>query len=751
MNPKRNNKNPSYRIPITNKMAGLKSKMLSRGRKKNQTKASSSASTASSDAAAKAAAVAKLTAIRQEAAKASVSANANASSDVDVDLNSPSNRTTATSASATPSPNAALDRSAGEEVEVSEIDLDLTGTLEEVNQILGIVPATTNTAAAEAAAVADDTAAATTADAASSSLRGPKEEARDGRSMLDESEEVPPSPLMDYSKSCTSDDDDDDDEVGIEVQLQLEPSFDDQAIGLDGGVGVVIQEPTVAGQKKILVATEGVTSEAMEEAIDLSAIAPMALFPEPEPVEEAVVVEEKSLLADTAEVEGTTTSAAPVVIPEAGASDAAATAGAAVAAGAATAASVAASAAASDSRAPNEADADTAPPAKKGPGLGVSKFPDKAEPALDDCVTFINAFKASFTEAVKPGLDSVRKTLNFGATPPPSKVEEGGSNNAAAVAAAAGMSTDKGANSSQTTSNYAKPIVTPTQSPTETMADSPIAGPSDTSFSSKANGVAKTLLTAFNCASNDTTKPIKGGKQVDASPSSNSLFESPSTLTSATKAEEDVANARFLKEITEEGIVLLVHQAPNSTGGNPTSDWTQKIVRVYVKPGSGSAGQPKLMWARNKSLPLTRKTGVPEDRAGEKKIRWTSLDLLGIHSILGATDGDKLPTSNEEQMEKKGDESEGGIAGQSCFFTITSGKGAVFVFEAMTPEERNRVSKGLQTVITGLARALITGDIDKYVALVKDARDEEAEEEGELPSLRTPAQAMNEIAHALLD
>ena len=705
-------------------MAGLKSKMLSRGRKKNQTKASSSASTASSDAA-KAAAVAKLTAIRQEAAAASVSANANASSDVDVDLNSPSNRTTATSASATPSPNAALDRSAGEEVEVSEIDLDLTGTLEEVNQILGIVPATTNTAAAEAeaVAVADDTAAATTANAASSSLRGPKEEARDGRSMLDESEEVPPSPLMDYSKSCTSDDDDDDDEVGIEVQLQLEPSFDDQAIGLDGGVGVVIQEPTVAGQKKILVATEGVASEAMEEAIDLSAIAPMALFPEPEPVEEAVVVEEKSLLADTAEVEGTTASAAPAVIPEAGASDAAATAGAAVAAGAATAASVAASAAASDSRAPNEADADTAPPAKKGPGLGVSKFPDKAEPALDDCVSFMNAFKASFTEAVQPGLDSVRKTLNFGATPPPSKVEEGGS-------------------------NYAKPVVTPTHFP---MADSPIAGPSGTSFSSKANGVAKTLLTAFNCASNDTTKHTKGGKQVDASPSSSSLFESPSTLTSATKAAEDATNARFLKEITEEGIVLLVHQAPNSTGGNPTSDWTQKIVRVYVKPGSGSASQPKLMWARNKSLPLTRKTGMPEDRAGEKKIRWTSLDLLGIHSILGATDGDKLPTSNEEQMEKKGDESEGGIAGQSCFFTITSGKGAVFVFEAMTPEERNRVSKGLQTVITGLARALITGDIDKYVALVKDARDEEAEEEGELPSLRTPAQAMNEIAHALLD
>jgi hypothetical protein len=465
----------------------------------------------------------------------------------------------------------------------------------------------------------------------------------------------------------------------------------------------------------------------MEEAVDLSAIAPTTLFPEP--AEDVVVVEEKSLQADAAVVEGTTATAAPVVTPEAGTSDDAATAGAAVAA-----------------PAPNEADADTAPPAKKGPGLGVSKFPDKAEPALDDCVSFINAFKASVTEAVQPGLDSVRKTLNFGATPP-SKVEEGGCNNAAAVTAAAVVSADKGANSSQTTSNDAKPVVTPT----ETMADSPIAGPSDTSFSSKANGVAKTLLTAFNCASNDTTKPIKVGKQVDASPTSNSLFESPSTLTSATKAEEDAANARFLKEITEKGIVLLVHQAPNSTGGNPTSDWTQKIVRVYIKPGSGSAGQPKLMWARNKSLPMTRKTGVPEDRAGEKKIRWTSLDLLGIHSILGATDGDKLPTSNEEQMKKKGDESEGGIAGQSCFFTITSGKGAVFVFEAMTPEERNRVSKGLQAVITGLARALITGDIDKYVALVKDARDEEVEEEGELPSLRTPAQAMNEIAHALLD
>jgi hypothetical protein len=306
------------------------------------------------------------------------------------------------------------------------------------------------------------------------------------------------------------------------------------------------------------------------------------------------------------------------------------------------------------------------------------------------------------------------------------------------------------------------PAVAPAVTPGAPIAAVPSAdGDNDTSFGSKASGAAKTLLAAFNCASNDTTAPNKdaeGGQQpVEISPSSNSLFESPSSFTSAARAEEDAATARFLKEITEEGIVLLLHQAPNPTGSNPTSDWTQKIVRLYMKPGSGETVQPKLVWARNKSLPFARKkTGAPEAEVGEKKIRWTSLDLLGIHSIMGAADGDKptddaAETEKEENDEEAGDDNASGEGEKSCFFTITSGKGAVFVFEAMTPEERDRVSKGLQSVITGLAHALIAGDVDKYAAIVKDARDEEAEEEGELPSLRTPAQALNDIAHSLLD
>ena len=769
--------------------------------------------------------------------------------------------------------------------------LDLTGTLEEVNQILGIAPAATAGGAAAAAAAAGTVSAAAADTDAAAAAAAPPADAHNRTSSADMDETAPSastatttpttaavakltaarqkaaaaavetslSSEMDYSQSYdytsyADDEEDDDDlepEVGIEVQLE-EPSLEvggNEAESTMGGIsaigsiasGIVIQESTREEKKALPVKEEekgeeeddevckikaenerlrksNETLEAKVENVELREInetlqakldakrrASQTMTMAAEPVQTATEAD-----ADEAAA-APTRSEDPIVTPEA----------VAAASGAAVAAAVVAAPAAtpSDANAANantaaDADAGAAPPAQKGLGLGVSKFADEAGNALDEFSSFVNTMTASVTEAVQPGLDSVRKTLNFGtASPsPPATGEDGGSSvvagAAAAVAAVAGVavaavagagagaaSVDKDKTSDQTADRTATDaVVTPAVAPAVTP-DAPIAaapstdGDNDTSFGSKASGAAKTLLAAFNCASNDTTDPKKeaedGQQAVEMSPSSISLLESPSALTSTTKAKEespspltsaakakeDAATARFLKEITEEGIVLLLHQAPNPNGSNPTSDWTQKIVRVYMKPGSGGAVQPKLVWARNKSLPLTRnKTGgIPEAEAGEKKIRWTSLDLLGIHSIMGAADGDK-PTDpaaeteerkdeaeekdkeDKEEKEEAGDaDAESGEGEQSCFFTVTSGKGSVFVFEAMTPEERDRVSKGLQSVITGLAHALITGDVDKYVALVKDARDEEAEEEGELPSLRTPAQAMNDIAHSLLD
>ena len=760
--------------------------------------------------------------------------------------------------------------------------LDLTGTLEEVNQLLGIEPGATTTeilgvapavgakagtaagakagTAASAAAISAGTTAVShevdPTTAAVAKLAAARQKAAAASSVMDNNQSY---------DDMSEEEEDLEPEVGIEVQLE-EPSLESVGVGdnsnnnneaesiMGGGVsvigsigsgGIVIQEPK--GEKTILPVEEVVEKEDDEEDDEVFKIkaenerlrkSNETLEAKVENVElreinetlqaqleakrragQAKAAAEPVQTATKTKADVDADAAAPTVTPEAVvAASGAAVAAVAMAAPAATPSD--ANANANDNAA--AANAAAAPPAQKGPGLGVSKFADEAGNALDEFSSFVNTMATSVTEAVQPGLDSVRKTLNFGTASPSSPTTGQDGNGsvaagaAAAVAAVAGLAAVVGATSvdaagtkgetpnqatentvaaSETVMTPTETVVTPTVAsavtPGATTAATPFGEDNDTSLSSKASGAAKKLLAAFNCATNDTTAPkeeAEGGHQpVEISPSSISLLESPSALTSATKtmeespstfisaakAEEDATTAQFLKEITEEGIVLLLHQAPNPSGSSPTSDWTQKIVRVYIKPGSGGGTvQPKVVWARNKSLPLTLRNktkGMPKAEAGEKKIRWTSLDLLDIHSIMGAADSDK-PTDpaakTEEAKEEKGvdettdavlveeagnSDAESGEGEKSCFFTVTSGNGAVFVFEAMTPEERDRVSKGLQSVITGLAQALITGDFDKYVALVKDARDEEAEEEGELPSLRTPAQAMNDIAHSLLD
>jgi len=312
----------------------------------------------------------------------------------------------------------------------------------------------------------------------------------------------------------------------------------------------------------------------------------------------------------------------------------------------------------------------------------------------------------------------------------------------------------------------------------------------DISFSSVASGVAsgaaRKLMTAFNCAGNDTTLGPDDLRQTGTvSPgvlsASSSLIGSDVESTKPSDRGTDEVTDRFLKEVMEEGIPLLLHQPPNPNSSSPGNDWTQKTVRIFIKLAEDGSGSPlpKLIWARNKALAPTRiKSGSTPDSKSGDKIRWTSVDLLSIHSILGASESDQHPVGSpmrkkeneveasgvatdnmaaaEEQTEGKDEATEEAstqATTESCFFTVTSGKGDVHVFEAMTPEERDRVAGGLRSVVSGLVYDLITGTLGGSAALIKgaDTNSDDAADIGELPSLRTSTQAMNDITHAFLD
>jgi hypothetical protein len=83
-----------------------------------------------------------------------------------------------------------------------------------------------------------------------------------------------------------------------------------------------------------------------------------------------------------------------------------------------------------------------------------------------------------------------------------------------------------------------------------------------------------------------------------------------------------------------------------------------------------------------------------------------------------------------------------------CFFSITTKHGNVYMFESSSPVERDWIVTGLKNVIVRLSYHLTVGDPGVSSELFSGEHDDMS---GDLPTLRTRVQAMNEVAHAFLD
>ena len=160
------------------------------------------------------------------------------------------------------------------------------------------------------------------------------------------------------------------------------------------------------------------------------------------------------------------------------------------------------------------------------------------------------------------------------------------------------------------------------------------------------------------------------------------------------------------------------------TGEEDDNDLQSSLVNLTIKPGLSRGSrllEPKLFWKDVKES-----TSLSHQENEEY-----SISLLSIHSIhTSLTPGDD---------------------DQTQFFTITTEQGEVHAFEAPTTAERHNVVNGIRNVVAWLSYHLVMGNMASGTQLVSNLDEEQGEQSGELPSLKTPAQAMNDLTHLFLD
>lgn len=192
------------------------------------------------------------------------------------------------------------------------------------------------------------------------------------------------------------------------------------------------------------------------------------------------------------------------------------------------------------------------------------------------------------------------------------------------------------------------------------------------------------------------------------------------------------------QEIIRDGIKVIYHEPPTKTSSSP--DWTQSTVKIFLRPGDCHGKkllQPSLVWTL---LQVASNRFNNDDSASfntNDKNMWHKLELMDIESIM------------VEQLSASKFSSGINSVPTSPFFSITTqSTGTVHIFEAASVMERDYIIRGMKGIISRLAFNIIAGNTD----VVGEHYSEDAGQmTGELPSLRSPRQAVRDLTHAFLD
>jgi hypothetical protein len=166
---------------------------------------------------------------------------------------------------------------------------------------------------------------------------------------------------------------------------------------------------------------------------------------------------------------------------------------------------------------------------------------------------------------------------------------------------------------------------------------------------------------------------------------------------------------------------MLYHVPPTNPIDN---DWTGQSMEMYIRPGDCTGvmtRHPKLVW-------MTASGGYSR-LSGTAEVLSFAVGLMDIHSIMDSMDDDD---SEGEDL---------------FFFSITTNSGDVHLFECPTEDERDRIVSGIKNIIARMSFSLVAGD----EVVMSELYGGDEEEEGELPSLRTPQQEMATVSHEFLD
>ena len=185
---------------------------------------------------------------------------------------------------------------------------------------------------------------------------------------------------------------------------------------------------------------------------------------------------------------------------------------------------------------------------------------------------------------------------------------------------------------------------------------------------------------------------------------------------------------QLLQDVVNDGIPLMFHYEAEPDGGpGAPPEWRGKSVTMFLRQGSYQASQivhPRLEWP------------TPEQEWTTEKP--CTVNLMDIQSINDSSEDDVRDDIEAETTELM----------DLCFFSITTKDGEVYMFESASPAERDWIVTGLKNVIVRLSYHLTIGD----PAVSSELFGAEYEfGSGDLPTLKTPVQAMNEVAHAFLD
>ena len=165
-------------------------------------------------------------------------------------------------------------------------------------------------------------------------------------------------------------------------------------------------------------------------------------------------------------------------------------------------------------------------------------------------------------------------------------------------------------------------------------------------------------------------------------------------------------------------------------------DWVGRSVTLILRPGICNRLQvqaPYLEW-------VTMGGGL------NNVVESTALSLLDIHSVSTSNAEDmKLREDGEDQKDEDastGDQEEN--EDLQCLFSLTTKQGQIYVMEAITADESQRLVAGVKNLSSSLSRQLIAGDVNVLADFFDNAQEPDeirlSEEE-----------AMLRVSHALLD